>query len=108
MSSPEKIKSIKESHVELANDHTLTAEHKDYLLKRHGTTDLVPRPSQNPEDPLNWPNWKKNTQILMIAFHAMITTFTASSIIPAFIPFSELYQVSVTSASYLTGVQVSF
>jgi hypothetical protein len=108
MSPPDKIKSIMESHVESANDHTLTAEHENYLLKRHGTTDLVPRPSQNPADPLNWPNWKKNAQILMIAFHAMITTFTASSIIPAFIPFSELYQVSVTSASYLTGVQVSF
>lgn len=36
----------------------LTAEHKEYLISRHGTTDLSPLPTMDPGDPLNWPSWK--------------------------------------------------
>jgi hypothetical protein len=36
----------------------LTALQKEYLLKRHGTLELDPMPSQDPADPLNWPRWK--------------------------------------------------
>lgn len=105
--STDQNKSLEPAHLESAEKPSLGLEHEAYLLQRHGTIDLVPLPSANPEDPLNWPDWKKNTQILMVAFHAMMTTFTAAAIIPAFIPFAKLYDVSVTSATYLTGVQVS-
>jgi hypothetical protein len=37
---------------------SLSPEHKAYLLKVHGTIDLDPIPSMDPEDPLNWPPWK--------------------------------------------------
>lgn len=33
---------------------TLSTEHKAYLLKRHGTIDLAPLPSMDPNDPYNW------------------------------------------------------
>jgi hypothetical protein len=36
----------------------ISAEHIDYLISRHGTTDLVPLPTMDPADPLNWPAWK--------------------------------------------------
>lgn len=38
-------------------DH-LTPEHREYLLARHKTLDLVPLPTMDPADPLNWPTWK--------------------------------------------------
>jgi hypothetical protein len=100
-------KVIDNIHLESAKRSTLSPEHEAYLVQRHGTTNLTPLPSTDPNDPLNWPTWRKNTQILMVAFHAMMTTFTAAALLPAFIPFAELYKVSVTSASYLTSVQVS-
>lgn len=37
---------------------SLTPEHRDYLLKRHGTLNLSPMPSSDPADPLNWADWK--------------------------------------------------
>lgn len=36
----------------------LTPEHREYLLKRHGTLSLDPLPSADPADPYNWPSWK--------------------------------------------------
>lgn len=33
--------------------------------------------------PCNWLKWKKNAQILMMAFHSMISTFMAAGIAPA-------------------------
>lgn len=45
-------------HLEKGNPDALSAEHRDYLIARHGTTDLVPLPTMDPADPLNWPRWK--------------------------------------------------
>ena len=36
----------------------LTPEHREYLLSRHKTLDLIPLPTMDPADPLNWPSWK--------------------------------------------------
>ena len=43
---------------ELGLKPTITQEHHDYLMKRHGTTDLHPLPSMDLKDPYNWPSWK--------------------------------------------------
>ena len=36
----------------------ITQQHHDYLMQRHGTTDLQPLPSMDPADPYNWSTWK--------------------------------------------------
>lgn len=36
----------------------LPKNHRDYLIKRHGTLELDPMPGTGPSDPLNWPEWK--------------------------------------------------
>lgn len=36
----------------------LSEEHRQYLLRRHGTLDISPIPSMNDADPFNWPMWK--------------------------------------------------
>lgn len=36
----------------------LSPEHRDYLLKRHGTLELDPMPGFGDADPLNWATWK--------------------------------------------------
>lgn len=60
----------------------------------------------SPTNPQNWPVWKKNAQILMVAFHSMAATFMAAGIIPAYDIMAERYNVTVPQASYLTSVQV--
>lgn len=59
----------------------------------------------DPRNPRNWPKWKKNTQILMVAFHSMVATFMAAGIIPAYEAMAEEYGVTVPEASYLTSIQ---
>lgn len=41
-----------ESSVVEETDHTGLSE----VYKRHGTVDLLPMPSGDPQDPLNWPS----------------------------------------------------
>lgn len=45
-------------HLEYGNPNDLSPEHMEYLMRRHGTTDLDPLPTMDPADPLNWPSWK--------------------------------------------------
>ncbi|KAJ5628763.1 hypothetical protein N7490_010991 [Penicillium lividum] len=59
-----------------------------------------------PHDPQNWPQWKKNAQILMVAFHSMMCTFMAAGIIPAYDSFAKMYNITVVDASYLTSFQI--
>jgi hypothetical protein len=54
----------------------LTEEHRDYLIKRHGTVDLDPLPSADPADPYNWPQWKKVVNLSCVAFHVSIALGT--------------------------------
>ena len=37
---------------------------------KDGRTVLIPQPSDDPEDPLNWPEWKKNMILVVIAIAA--------------------------------------
>jgi len=86
---------------------SLPQEHRDYLLQRHGTLDLEPVPSDDPADPYNWPEWKKMTNLILVGFHAMMTTFIAAAIIPVYENISEDLGVSITQASYLTSLQIA-
>ncbi|KAJ5382103.1 hypothetical protein N7517_000014 [Penicillium concentricum] len=62
--------------------------------------------NKSPQNPRNWPRWKKNAQILLVAFHSMMGTFMEAGIIPAYDAFAEKYNVTVPDASYLTSSQV--
>ncbi|KAJ4172989.1 hypothetical protein NW754_003195 [Fusarium falciforme] len=68
---------------------SLSEEHKQYLLKRHGTINLDPVPYMSDADPLNWPKWKKIVNLSLVAFHAMMATFTAAAIQSAFVEIAE-------------------
>ncbi|KXT09188.1 hypothetical protein AC579_429 [Pseudocercospora musae] len=90
---------------------TLSQQHRDYLIQRHGTLDLDPVPSQDPADPYNWPSfmtlqWKKMANLVVVGFHAMMTTFIAASIIPAYEDIAEDFGTTITRASYLTSLQI--
>ncbi|ORY58462.1 major facilitator superfamily domain-containing protein [Pseudomassariella vexata] len=85
----------------------LSGEHRQYLLHRHGTLDLDPIPGYGDADPYNWTTWKKIANLLLVAFHALMATFTAASIIPAYGAISKDLGVSIQEASYLTSLQIA-
>ncbi|PWY67910.1 MFS general substrate transporter [Aspergillus heteromorphus CBS 117.55] len=86
---------------------TLSQQHKTYLLQRHGTLDLDPVPSMDPADPYNWPLFKKIMNLLLVAFHACMGTFTAAAVIPAYEDIVADLGVSLQRASYLTSLQIA-
>ncbi|KAJ5620147.1 major facilitator superfamily domain-containing protein [Penicillium lagena] len=96
-------------HVEdqLAQPEHLSQEHQTYLLQRHGRVDLVPLPSNDPLDPLNWPAWKKNINLALVAFHGLVSTGGAVAVVPAFETWTIQFQVSMDIASYLGSAQAS-
>nr|POE77569.1 efflux pump vrtl [Quercus suber] len=84
----------------------LSQAHRDYLIKRHGTLDLDPIPSDDPADPYNWPKSKKVINLVCVAFHAFMTTFIAASIIPVFEDIALDLGGTITKASYLASIQI--
>ncbi|TAQ88454.1 hypothetical protein B7494_g3225 [Chlorociboria aeruginascens] len=102
----EKDHATTDGHIESLAGGEIEPELRDFLMARHGTVDLIPLPTMDPVDPLNWPAWKKNLNLFLVAFHAMMTTFTAACIIPAFELFALDFHISITQASYLTSVQI--
>ncbi|EFW98402.1 major facilitator superfamily transporter multidrug resistance [Grosmannia clavigera kw1407] len=97
----------KSEHVEYGDEPVLSPEHQAYLMQRHGTTDLDPIPAMDDEDPLNWGQRKKIVNLVLVAFHAMMSTFTAASIQPSFVAIAADLDVSVQQASYLTSLQIA-
>ncbi|KAK7731205.1 hypothetical protein SLS63_005480 [Diaporthe eres] len=85
----------------------LSDEHREYLLQRHGTLDLDPIPDMSDADPYNWSQKKKVTNLFLVAFHAMMATFTAAAIMAAFVNIAKDLDIEVQSASYLTSLVIA-
>lgn len=90
------------------HDASLTDEHREYLMARHGTTDLKPLPSADPKDPLNWSRGKKAFHIGLISLHTFAGTFMAAGLSPAYSAMAEMYGKTVTQCSYFTTIQIAF
>jgi hypothetical protein len=91
----------------IAVEHISTAHLRD--------TDLVlfPHPSEDPNDPLHWPSWRKNTAFFSICVLAFAANF-AGGVFPAFPflaeEFHEPYKTVSGLVSWLTlviGLSVS-
>ncbi|KAJ3747273.1 MFS multidrug transporter [Lentinula detonsa] len=78
------------------------------VLARHGRIDLVPLPSDSPEDPLNWSSFRKNMLLALVAFHACLGPFSAACVIPSFEDFVVDFGITLTEASYLVSVPIVF
>jgi hypothetical protein len=52
-------------------------------------------------------NLKKIINLVLIAFHAMMATFTAASIQSAFVDIAKDLQIPVQTATYLTSLVIA-
>ncbi|KAI5967168.1 hypothetical protein CANMA_003225 [Candida margitis] len=84
----------------------ISEEHKQYLIAKHGTYNLVPLPSMNDDDPLNWSNGMKHLQLGMVAFHGFMTTFLTTGMVPVAGVYSEKYNMPTSRIAYLISVQI--
>ncbi|RLV95268.1 Efflux pump vrtL [Spathaspora sp. JA1] len=88
------------------DDESISEEHKQYLISKHGRYDLIPLPSMNDDDPLNWSPWFKHLQLGMVATHGFFGTFFASGLVPSFGKLSEKFELPTSQISYLTSAQI--
>lgn len=58
-------------------------------------------------DPLNWSQRKKVTNLILVAFHAMMGTFTAACILASFVDIAADLDIEVQTASYLTSLVIA-
>ena len=52
-------------------------------------------------------SFKKNVNLVLVAFSAFMCTFTAAGIIPAFEPIAETLHSSLQRTSYLVSMQIA-
>ncbi|KAI0533885.1 major facilitator superfamily domain-containing protein [Xylaria digitata] len=98
---PEHFESYDESQT------SIPEAHRQYIIARHGTDKLDPLPDFNDADPYNWPRPKKWLNLLFIAFHAFVATFSAASIQSAFENIALDLNVSIQTASYLVSLTIA-
>ncbi|KAI9654296.1 MAG: hypothetical protein M1831_005461 [Alyxoria varia] len=71
-------------------------------------TILIPQPTNDPNDPLNWAFAKKHLTLAIISFISFLPDFGASTGIPAFLPQSEYWHISPsTTQKSLVGCLVT-
>ena len=66
----------------------------DAVLKKRGNVVLIPQPTDDPEDPLNWPEWKKHLILLVIAVTGCTADYSAATGASALLPQAEEWHIS--------------
>ncbi|CAK5284455.1 unnamed protein product [Mycena citricolor] len=85
-----------------------THENPDGLkLDRHGLP-LIPQPSSDPSDPLNWPMWLKIAILLQVSFLAGLGPLNQAVINPAYVPLAAHFHKTTVVASYQTTIAIAF
>lgn len=75
------------------------------LKTRNGIV-LVPQPSDDPNDPLNWSSFRKHAALFVIAYQALVCFVTVTTIVPGTLPIATEFGVTKASAIYLGSTPV--
>ncbi|KAF7537382.1 hypothetical protein G7054_g3773 [Neopestalotiopsis clavispora] len=75
---------------------------------KHGTGKysdiiLVPQPSDSPNDPLNWPTWKKDAILVIVGFSAAIVGAYGPMLSPGFVVVSADLGITINILSQATA-----
>ncbi|KAH8819297.1 major facilitator superfamily domain-containing protein [Xylogone sp. PMI_703] len=62
---------------------------------------LIPQPSNDPNDPLRWPAWKKNMAFAAVCFFSFINNFNIDGPSAGFVEIAMVFNVSLTKTSGL-------
>ncbi|KAJ5709912.1 Major facilitator superfamily domain general substrate transporter [Penicillium malachiteum] len=66
-------------------------------------TILVPQPSDDPNDPLNWPLWRRDLILGIISFVTILCTTLSSIMAANTVTIAEYEKITFTEAALLTG-----
>ncbi|KAJ7043769.1 MFS general substrate transporter [Mycena alexandri] len=69
---------------------------------------LIPQPSDDASDPLNFPQWLKIAVLLQVSFLALLGPLNQATVNPAFVPLAAHFHVTTVVASYQTTIAIAF
>ncbi|KAJ7625473.1 MFS general substrate transporter [Roridomyces roridus] len=69
---------------------------------------LVPQPSDDASDPLNFPQWLKIAILLQVSLLALLGPLNQATVNPAFVPLAAHFKISTVVASYQTTIAIAF
>ncbi|KAJ5814625.1 hypothetical protein N7474_006402 [Penicillium riverlandense] len=62
---------------------------------------LIPQPTQDPNDPLNWTSFEKYLTCLTVCFFTILSTFNSSNLVVALVPISNEFRQTQTKTGYV-------
>ncbi|KAJ7187223.1 MFS general substrate transporter [Mycena filopes] len=69
---------------------------------------LIPQPSSDPSDPLNFPQWLKILVLLQVSFLVGLGPLNQAVINPAYVPLAAHFHITTVVASYQTTIAIAF
>ncbi|KAL1858521.1 hypothetical protein Plec18170_002720 [Paecilomyces lecythidis] len=67
---------------------------------------LVPQPSDDPNDPLNWPLWKRDVILTVLSLVSVLCTSTGPIMAAYALTITYYYERNLTAVAILTGYQL--
>ncbi|KAH8690798.1 major facilitator superfamily domain-containing protein [Talaromyces proteolyticus] len=67
---------------------------------------LIPRPTNDPKDPLTWSTWRKHLAFTSIAFFVFLSNYITAAIGPALVSIIKEFNISQTQAGYLITLNI--
>lgn len=86
---------VLKQHLGLAPDAVLKKSPKGIVL--------IPQPSDNPNDPLNWSAWKKRSILIMLACAAFTSDYSAATGASALLAQAQTWQISPNTVNHATA-----
>lgn len=83
--------------------HGLPTERLKHGKGRFSHVLLVPQPSDSPNDPLNWPTWKKDLILFIVGMSAAVVGAYGPMLGPGFVPISAELGITVEVLSQATA-----
>lgn len=76
-------------------------------LKMRDGIILMPQPSDDPNDPLNWSQFRKNAAMATVSYLALVCYMTVTSLVPGTLSLTVAFNVSTSKAVYLGSTPVA-
>ncbi|KAI9687456.1 MAG: hypothetical protein M1822_002066 [Bathelium mastoideum] len=65
---------------------------------------LVPQPTDDADDPLNWPAWRKQMVLVQVSLISFLSLFSASLIVPTFVPLGKYLHKDLADVAYVVSI----
>ncbi|KAJ5947034.1 hypothetical protein N7466_000049 [Penicillium verhagenii] len=88
---------------EISSDNTPGATSLKYDRSTTEPTLLVPQPSDDPNDPLNWPLWRRDLILVILSFVTVLCTTLSSIMAANTVTIAEYEMITFVEAALLTG-----